>query len=289
MFNTTGNVKKNIGRNLSPRWPDAVREYVEGYVQEHPCFYLEELQQKIQDTFPSLQNVSLPSICRALRHDLNLTRKKIEKRAREAAPHEVKDFKARLQKLYQYPEQLIFVDETSKDTRASIRQWAWSQKGTPAIVSLPFSRGKRVSVLAAFNSNGFVAWAHTPDTFTRQTFHSAFVQTILPHLRPWPGCNSIVIIDNARIHIYRQLEEAIASVGAYLCFLPPYSPHLNPIEVGFALVKKWIAKNANIVYRHQPHDVLDLAFKKCASKKPIAVNLYSHCGYDGFDLQNIQE
>lgn len=149
---------------------------------------------------------------------------------------------------YQYPEQLIFVDEMSKDARASIHHWAWSQKGTPSIVTLPFARGKRISVLAAFDSNGFVAWAHTPDTFTRQTFHDAFVRTILPHLQPWPGHNSIVIIDNARIHMYRQLQEAIESRGAILCFLPPYSPHLNPIEVGFALVKKWIEKHANIVY-----------------------------------------
>jgi len=88
--------------------------------------------------------------------------------------------------------------------------------------------------------NGFVAWTDTPNTFTRQTFHLAFVEIILPHLNAWPGRNSIVIIDNAQIHMYKQLEEAIQSRGAILCHLPPYSPWLNSIETGFGSVKKWI-------------------------------------------------
>lgn len=158
------------------------------------------------------------------------------------------------------------MDETSKDARESIRPWAWSEKGTPAIVSLTFARGKRVSVLAAFNYKGFLAWTHTPDTFTRQTFHTAFVETVLPHLNPWPGRNSIVIIDNAQIHMYRQLEEAIQTRGATLCHLPPYSPWLNPIETGFGFAKKWIQRKANLVYHTQPHLSLDLAFKMCISK-----------------------
>lgn len=99
--------------------------------------------------------------------------------------------------------------------------------------------------------------------------------------------NSIIIIDNTRIHMYRQLEEAIQSRGAILCYLPPYSPHLNPIECGFAFVKKWIERHANLVYRTEPHLTLDLAFKKCAPKESMAINLFSHCGYDGFTLDNI--
>ena len=76
---------------------------------------MEELQEAINDRFLTLKNVSLPTICCALRHNLNLTRKKIEKHVHEAAPQEVKDFKAHLQMYYQYPKQLIFIDEMSKD------------------------------------------------------------------------------------------------------------------------------------------------------------------------------
>lgn len=238
--------------------------------------------------YPELSNVSVPTICRALRHDLKLTRKKLEKRAREAIPQEIEDYKYRLQPYYYFPEQLVFVDETSKDGRTAHRKYAWSAKGSRAIVSLPFSRGKRVSVLAAFNSKGFLSWTHTPNTFTREIFHDAFVENILPHLNAWPMDNSIVVIDNARIHMYEELREAIESCGAVLVYLPPYSPHLNPIEVGFSLVKRWIERHANLAYHRSPHLVLDLAFKLCASEKDLAVNLFSHCGYEGSDLSNVK-
>uniref|UniRef100_H3G5U8 Tc1-like transposase DDE domain-containing protein n=1 Tax=Phytophthora ramorum TaxID=164328 RepID=H3G5U8_PHYRM len=49
---------------------------------------------------------------------------------------------------------------------------------------------------------------------------------------------SIVILDNAKIHMYEELQELIHATGALLFFLPPYSPDLNPIEVGFSLLKR---------------------------------------------------
>lgn len=71
----------------------------------------------------------------------------------------------------------------------------------------------------------------------------------------------------------------IATRGALLFFLPPYSPQLNPIEVGFSLVKRWIEKKAHLVFHQTPELALDLAFRKCACRGEIALNLFSHCGY----------
>jgi hypothetical protein len=214
-----------------------------------------------------------------MRHDLNMTRKKLQKRARESKPQEIAEFKYRLNPFYHYKEQRVFVDEVSKDGRAALRQYAWSTRGTPAVVSLPFSRGIRISALAAFNSKGFLSWKCTRGTFTRHLFHDAFVKNILPCLNPYPFPNSIIILDNARIHMYRELEEAIATRGALLFFLPPYSPQLNPIEVGFSLVKRWIEKNAHLAFHETPELVLEIAFRKCACKAQAALNLFSHCGY----------
>ena len=227
--------KDNAVKNLrKKRWPEHVYEIVKTFVKAHPCFFLEELQDELKKLDPPVDNISIPTICRALRYDLNLSRKVLERRARELRPQEISDFRYRLNPLYLYPEQLVFVDETSKDGRASIRKHAWSTVGTPAIVNLPFSRGKRVSALAAFNHKGFIAWGYTPETFTRHTFHDTFVTHILPHLNKWPLPNSIVIIDNARIHMYKEFVDAIASRGAVVVFLPPFCPHLNPIETGFS-------------------------------------------------------
>ncbi|KAF9945145.1 hypothetical protein BGZ72_001618, partial [Mortierella alpina] len=116
-------------RLRTPRWRAEVQEFVLNYVQEHPCFILEELQTAIQETYEDLRTVSIPTVCRALRHDLKLSRKKLEKRAREAVPQELEDFKYRLSPFYYFPEQLVFVDETSKDGRSALRQYAWSPIG----------------------------------------------------------------------------------------------------------------------------------------------------------------
>lgn len=91
--------------------------------------------------------------------------------------------------------------------------------------------------------------------------------------------NSIVIIDNARIHMYEQLETAIESRGALLFFLPPYSPHLNPIETGFSLVKRYIQKKGYLAFHHLPEPVLDLAFRECSQQENLAINVVSHSGY----------
>lgn len=279
-FNSHGSVldAKDPLDSPSPRWPEEVNDHVKKYVSEHPCLYLQELQDNLRQTFPDLGNTSLSTICRALRHDLKLTRKKMEKRAREAIPQERTDFLFRLAPFYLYPEQLVFVDETSMDGRSAVRPYAWSAIGTPAIVNIPFQRGQRTSTLAAYNESGFIAWKHTTGTFSRQRFHDAFVSTILPHLNTFPMPNSIVIMDNAKIHMYKELEEVIESKGALLFYLPPYSPHINPIENAFALLKAYVTNYANLAFRYEPQLVLDVALPLC-TRNTLPVSLIERCGY----------
>ena len=166
----------------------------------------------------------------------------LSKRAREAIPQELEDFRNRLTPFVSFPEHLVFIDETSKDGRDAYRKRAWSRRGTAAIVDVPFRRGKRVSILASMTVNGFGGFGVTDGTFTRRSFHDTFAEKILPMLNPWPLPNSIVIMDNAKIHMYQGIAELIHSRGAILFYLPPYSPLINPIELGFGLLKKWIQK-----------------------------------------------
>ena len=66
--------------------------FVEDYVSRHPTFYIEELQNAIKISFSSFSNISPSTICRALRFDLNLSRKILTKAAREARPEEIKGY-----------------------------------------------------------------------------------------------------------------------------------------------------------------------------------------------------
>ena len=48
---------------------------------------------------------------------------------------------------------------------------------------------------------------------------------------------NIVVLDNLAVHKVAGVAWAIASVGAPVLYLPPYSPDLNPIEQVFAKLK----------------------------------------------------
>ncbi|KAE9067319.1 hypothetical protein PF010_g27508, partial [Phytophthora fragariae] len=116
-FRTTGNVLKGEPRARTSRWSPEVCTFGRLYVQTHPCFYFEELRLELQAHYKNTINVSDSTICRALRFDLNLTRKLLTKRARESVPRERREYAARLSPYYSGPDQLVFIDETSKDGR----------------------------------------------------------------------------------------------------------------------------------------------------------------------------
>ncbi|OWZ06948.1 Transposase [Phytophthora megakarya] len=97
-------------------------------------------------------------MCCALNFDLNISRKVLYKAAREAIPAEIRIYKKKLLPLYSYAEQLVFLDETSKDGKHAFRLYAWSRRNTKIIVRLPFSRGKRLSVMAVLDVTGFRGW-----------------------------------------------------------------------------------------------------------------------------------
>ncbi|OWZ23633.1 Transposase [Phytophthora megakarya] len=84
------------------KWSQEVLEFVAAYVDGHPTFYLEELQDTIITRFPLLKTVCTSTICRALNFDLNLSPKVLSKAAREAVPAEIRTYKEKLLTLYSY-------------------------------------------------------------------------------------------------------------------------------------------------------------------------------------------
>ncbi|KAE9021312.1 hypothetical protein PR002_g12290 [Phytophthora rubi] len=117
LFKSTGNVLEAQPDARASRRLLSVCPFVREYVDLHPRFYFEELRCEIKARFPGTNNLSDSTICRALRFDLSLTRKVLTKRARESVPRERLDYKTRLRPFYSGPDQLVFIDETSKDGR----------------------------------------------------------------------------------------------------------------------------------------------------------------------------
>ncbi len=69
----------------------------------------------------------------------------------------------------------------------------------------------------------------------------AYIETQLaPALKP----GDVVIMDNLAAHKSPKAEAAIRAKGAWVLFLPPYSPDLNPIEMAFAKLKALLRARA---------------------------------------------
>lgn len=63
-------------------------------------------------------------------------------------------------------------------------------------------------------------------------------QELSPTLQP----GDIVVTDNLLAHKVAGVRESVASAGARVAYLPPYSPDLNPIETVFSKFK-WIVRS----------------------------------------------
>ena len=66
-------------------------------------------------------------------------------------------------------------------------------------------------------------------------------------MNPYPENNSVIIMDNARIHHDGELITLLQGLGCHVVFLPPYSPDYNPIETAFSIIKSWIRRNRDIM------------------------------------------
>jgi transposase len=58
------------------------------------------------------------------------------------------------------------------------------------------------------------------------------------------NARSVAVLDNLPAHISAAVEKAIRARGAWLLFLLPYSPDLNPIEMAFAKLKALLRARA---------------------------------------------
>ena len=98
-------------------------------------------------------------------------------------------------------------------------------------------------------------------------------QFLAPTLEP----GQIVVLDNLGSHHVAAAAEAIAEVGCELCFLPPYSPDLNPIEMVFSKLKGFVRR-----LRPRGWDAIVEAARDAllAITAEDCTNCFAHCGYD---------
>ena len=72
----------------------------------------------------------------------------------------------------------------------------------------------------------------------------AFITCIKTRLAPTLNEGDVVVLDNLPVHKVAAAQAAIKERGAWLLFLPPYSPDLNPMELAFSKLKAHIKRLA---------------------------------------------
>jgi transposase len=70
-----------------------------------------------------------------------------------------------------------------------------------------------------------------------ERFDEFVIEYVLPLCTPFPGRNSVLVMDNASIHKSEQLVKACYQAGVLLQYIPPYSPDFNPIKESFGDLK----------------------------------------------------
>src|SRR5215210_4282635 len=144
------------------------------------------------------------------------------------------------------PRRLVFVDEMGTNTSLS-SLYAYSLKGMGPCLAV--------------------------EGVTTATVFEAYVEQVLaPTLR----CGQIVVVDNLGAHKSERVRELIEGRGCQLFFLPPYSPHFNPIEEAFSKIKGALRK-AQARTREALIEALGVAISAVTARD--ARGFFEHGGY----------
>jgi hypothetical protein len=130
------------------------------------------------------------------------------------------------------PRHLVFVDESACDRRTTYRNRGWAMRGDRAVRKAFFVRGQRCvaqllhklhsdcanrySILPALSLNGILYVDIVEGSFTAELFQE-FIRGLLPQMGNRGEANSIIVMDNCRIHKDPEVLQMI--LDRYGCIL----------------------------------------------------------------------
>ena len=135
------------------------------------------------------------------------------------------------------PYRLVFIDETSVNTKMT-RPRGRAKKGKRLKASAPFGKWGTQTFIAGLRHDALTAPWVIPGAMDREAFNIYIETQLAPTLAP----GDVVILDNLSVHKSAKAEAAVRQRGAWMLFLPQYSPDLNPIEMAFSKLKAHLRK-----------------------------------------------
>ena len=120
------------------------------------------------------------------------------------------------------------------------RLYGRSLRGQRCRAPIPHGHWKTTTFVGALRRSGMTAPMVLDGAMHGAAFVAYVEQVLVPTLKP----GDLVIMDNLPAHKPVAVREAIEAARAQMCFLPPYSPDFNPIEMAFAKLKAILKKAA---------------------------------------------
>ena len=136
------------------------------------------------------------------------------------------------------PHRLIFIDETAVTTKMT-RLRGRSLRGARLEADVPFGHWRTQTFIAGLRVDELAAPWVLDGPMNRAAFEVYIETQLAPCLQP----GDVVIADNLSSHKSVTAQAFLRAQGNWLLFLPPYSPDLNAISIGFIGLLNAIGKN----------------------------------------------
>ena len=182
--------------------------------------------------------------------------------------------------------QLLFVDESLKKRRDAVRRRVTCSKGDKiTIPSVAKISGNAASIIVSISIEGVqsvtVLDNDIDGNIDGMMFLEAFNNDILS---VFPGERSVIVMDNATIHMKHLINAVCAEAGVLILYLPPYSFDFNPIELLFNIAKVNLHISSNRIYGGsllpadlKIGDLVRNCLQSCLKSPDVACNMFEHC------------
>lgn len=250
------------------------RQFMEGIIDENPSLFLDEIREKLYSAHGKMPSKS--TIHLELRSRLLISLKKA------AVSNVRKNIWAKLQWMHEHmniPSHfMVFTDESAICGRDLLRVRQRAKIGMRTSRNVPKIHRTRFSLLPAISYRGILALSVVEGLIKRKRFERFLEFNLLPRMNQYPAPNSILVLDNASIHHGGRIRELCERKGVLLRYLPAYCPELNPIELGFNVLKYRLRRSQILSHTRNPKEPIRKAametFNATLTKK-----LYRRSGY----------
>jgi transposase len=165
----------------------------------------------------------------------------------------------------------LFIDEMGSNLGLT-RLYGRAAPGQRVCDEVPGDRGGNVSTIGALGLDGIRTGLRVPGPIDGETLLFFVEELLVPTLKR----GDIVLMDNNPIHKLDELEDVLEAAGAWVLFLPTYSPDLNPIE------NCW-SKVTTLLRSLKPRTLPDLLEALTDAFASITLHdilgWFRHCGY----------